>query len=355
MKHKNTILVTGLSLLRNVKSAEDCVPCNYEFDWVFNYPSSLLWADRIIVSPSIMDIIKKETWPTDKQSPVAKVLHIFFNIAGEYNLVHIRDPYKELADDFHEIASKQAIKDRKALAKRFPDKVKLGNTKKVPGSFKIEGLHYCEPRVRSMYQSIALARIWNSRLLLNDYTAKYFAYRFKIIKGITASQEIEAFQQIFGQRLPEIAIAPFIGKRTCWNCKRAYNCDSHQLIQIENAIRKFIKWRDYDEIYQMKIVFDAIAKSSADKDYTAKDIQREFKEKEVATQKKLYSVFPKVQRWSNLTTILSIPVIVAGSATASPLLAGLGAGIAGISKTIEKYITILESKSRWVCFNQSNK
>jgi hypothetical protein len=105
----------------------------------------------------------------------------------------------------------------------------------------------------------------------------------------------------------------------------------------------------------MKIVFDAIAKSSADKDYTAKDIQREFKEKEVATQKKLYSVFPKVQRWSNLTTILSIPVIVAGSATASPLLAGLGAGIAGISKTIEKYITILESKSRWVCFNQSNK
>ena len=52
---KNRIIVTGLSLFKDTLQ-EQCIACDYDFEWVFTYPSTLLWADEIILSPSIMDI-----------------------------------------------------------------------------------------------------------------------------------------------------------------------------------------------------------------------------------------------------------------------------------------------------------
>ncbi len=60
------------------------------------------------------------------------------------------------------------------------------------------------------------------------------------------------------------------------------------------------------------------------------------------------SVFPRVERWSNMVTVMSVPAIVAGVSTGSTTLASIGAGIAGVATVSNKYVEILRSKYRWV-------
>ncbi len=53
----NKILLTGLALGKDIGL---CPVCNYDFEWLLNNPSSLLWADKIIVPETIYQTKKKK-------------------------------------------------------------------------------------------------------------------------------------------------------------------------------------------------------------------------------------------------------------------------------------------------------
>lgn len=357
MAIQNNIMMSGLSLNADVYDRPGCVSCDYDFGWVFEHPSTLLWADKIILTPSIMQIIQKETWPRDKNTPYATVLHRFFDLAGEKGLVDVRKPNLKDLQPFIQVVSYQADKDRLLLAERYPDAVKL-ETKGAPGGLHISDSHYCAPRVAAFYFGAILARLWNATLLMNNHTQLYFEHRLGLIddESNTRRNVFSAFEHVFSEILPEVNIAPSTNKKSCWNCKKLDACDHTQPKEIEKNIRDLLAWRDYDEIIQLRDVVTRIAsRCVSDGSVSGSEIVREFQAERDKLHRQMTKLFPKVHRWSKFSTIMSVPIIVAGVTSGVPLVGGIGAGIAGLAKIAEKYVDILKSKNRWVCFNQSAK
>lgn len=120
------------------------------------------------------------------------------------------------------------------------------------------------------------------------------------------------------------------------------------LYKIEENINKALKWRTYDELNQLKEVLQKISNDSKNVDIKANDLINTYKDEELKIKKNIKSVFPKVERWSSMATILSIPLVVAGVSTGSPLITSIGAGTAGAATIVKKYLDVYKSKYRWV-------
>ena len=358
MTAKNKIIVTGLALAADA-DPKVCQTCNFDISWVFDYPSTLLWADSIIVSPSILKTIKRGDWPKPKMAcgyPVADVLKAFFDQAGENGLLEEQDPAKHIDEGLRVSLRTQVETDRRKLGELFPATVSLDAEENVPGSMAIEGEHYCTPRILSIYYSLLLADIWGAQLLLNDHCFTFLKYSFgtRVTRVPEATQSLTTFRELFREQLPEIDIRPYTGERSCWGCNKFTTCDETQLRKIEARIKDYIKLRDYDELAQMKQVHARLAAriKGTDTGDFAGEMKRAFEDTQRKLNRRLHKSFPVAARWSNLTTILSIPVVVAGTTTGSATIAVIGAGIAGLSQIAKQYIGILASKNRWVCFRQ---
>ena len=98
---------------------------------------------------------------------------------------------------------------------------------------------------------------------------------------------------------------------------------------------------------------ETLIKISSDKDsgvMTSDELIEKYKDVEKSLRKKLFNVFPKIERWSNVLTILSLPVIVAGLSTGSTTIASIGGAVGGLSILSEKYLNFLKSKHKWLGF-----
>jgi len=220
----------------------------------------------------------------------------------------------------------------------------------------IEGMHYCTPRILSIYYSLLLADRWGAQPLLNDLTFTYLKYAFGIRAQELqrAAKHLESFSEVFRGQLPEIDIRPHTGDRSCWSCAQADSCDKVEYKQIEKRLTEYLCLRDYDEVCQMKELHANLA-ATAKQDHArdiAAEIMHKFEDTRKVLHRRLHKIFPVAMRWSNLTTILSIPVVVAGVSTGAPIFAGVGAGIAGLSQIAKHYMDILASRNRWLCFRQ---
>jgi hypothetical protein len=359
MSEKNKIIVTGLALGADA-DPETCQACNFDISWIFQYPSTLIWADSIVVTPTILKSFKDPTWPHEPKCPngypVAEVKKIFFDKAGEAGLIEVRDPTRDIDDSVRDALRNHVEKDRKILAEMFPSAVSLDVEENVPGSMRIEGMHYCTPRILSIYYSLLLADRWGAQPLLNDHTYTYLKYSF----GIRASelqettQRLETFSQLFREQLPEIDIRPHTEGESCWSCAQFDTCDKVEHKEIQKRLTDYLRLREYDEVAQMKALHSELArklKREQSADFSG-DIKHRFEDTRRILHRRFNRLFPIAMRWSNLTTILSIPVVVAGVTTQSPILAGVGAGVAGLSQIARHYMEILASKNRWLCFRQ---
>ncbi|MBD3339124.1 MAG: hypothetical protein GF353_08440 [Candidatus Lokiarchaeota archaeon] len=66
--------------------------------------------------------------------------------------------------------------------------------------------------------------------------------------------------------------------------------------------------------------------------------------------KQMRKIFPKIKRWSNIATMISIPLAVFGSAVSNPLITITGASLAGFSKISTEAVKLLENKYKWISF-----
>ena len=141
---KNRIIVSGLSLLQDVVSPNDdsaCFACDFDLEWMFNHPSTLIWADAIIVSPSIINSIKKEVSPYGDSNSWGKIARIFFEVADDLGVLEIKDPGGLLTQNFFDSIEARLEKERVLLSRQFPDAARYDDNIKVPGSFSIIDQH----------------------------------------------------------------------------------------------------------------------------------------------------------------------------------------------------------------------
>jgi hypothetical protein len=355
----NRLLVTGKAIGLDTKL---CDVCNYDFSWLLDSPSILLWADRILITKGVWDIIQAEVFPNPKT--LAKSCRLIFDIARDQGLVEIVNPPSLFDTNLRDTLVKQAKDDIRKIRSVYASRAEvrpLGESEVIRQieELLLDGVGYCTPFVGSIYSSLVLAKHWNANCLFDDMTLNYLKHKF----GIASSQfsaakgRLKSFATVFKAYFPNQEVIPqyaFASESKCTTCKNAGGCNDNYLHNLENDIRAILRWRDYDEIQEAKTVFDSIAsrRERGSGLLDPAEVAGEFEAKRRRLSRRMHSVFPKVKRWSAVTAVVSLPLAILGMATEPSLVTLGGAFVVGAAEATRKYVDFLESKYNWIGFLQ---
>jgi len=352
---KNKIIVSGLSLLEDFVSDTDgqCFACDYDLEWMFNHPSTLIWADKIIISPTIFKYIKEEKSPYHNSQLCGKVAKMFFEVADELGLLEVKKPSGLFSTAFVYIMNRGVENEFQELVSSYPEMITDKGERNSPSIFSIKNEHFCEPRVLAFYTSLALSKFWGAKILLNNKWKLYLDYSYNLKSKIKdgKSPKLKAFETIFSQYIPEMNLYPPDIRSNCITCKHFEKCNSEHLFNVEKYLGEYSKIREYDELFQLRKVINKIILRTTG-EFNPNDIKREFSEVKIKLRKQMRKVFPSFSRWSKISTIISIPVITFGLSSGNHLISAAGGALAGMSKMIEKYIDLFNNKNRWIYFKQ---
>lgn len=351
----NKVLVTGLSL---GKKFDTCQACGLDMNWLLRYPSILVWADKIFIPESIWsDATTEHIFDSDKYSDINKCIKLIFEFARAEGIIEIVNPQSVIDSSISGKISEQIEKDRIQLSKLFPESIHVGDDEKVPGQLFINGTEYCHPFMWIVYASLVLSKAWDAHCLFDNRTMNICGYKFGLsnLPPHADLGRIEALQSIFEGYLPNETIFPeyITTKRAeCGNCTREQKCKDTYLSTLESNLKKTLSMRAYDEISQLKSVINDIVdkRNKSGGIIDASEIRQEFLDTQNKLRRRIRLVFPKIKRWSNITTVLSIPIALAGAATGLPLLTITGSSLFGLSQAASKTTDILSSKYSWTGF-----
>ena len=225
----------------------------------------------------------------------------------------------------------------------------------------IDNLKYCIPYLWNIYAALLLSKAWNAESIFDSRVLNYLKYKFGV-DSLAKKREmakVEAFHKIFNTYLPNNPIIPFYALKQnleCSTCIKTDECKDIYLSQVEDNMAEIIKWRNYDEIQQVKNVIKKIIneKEKVGNIIEPIEIMHKFKSEQEVVRKRIKRAFLKVKRFANLSTILSIPVAIAGLSTDISLLTVAGVTVAGLSKVSKEIIDYLTNKYRWVAFLSSD-
>ena len=149
----------------------------------------------------------------------------------------------------------------------------------------------------------------------------------------------------------------FENEERCQQCIKYQHCKDSYLADTEKAIEKMLKWREYDELYQAKEEIDKIikAKNQVVSIGDVDDIVKKFKERQITINRNINKRFPKIERWTKMTTVMATPVTIASAITGNiPLTIG-SAVTAGLAQAVDNLLEVYKSKNNWVGFINSMK
>lgn len=355
---ENQVLVTGLWMGSEDLQDEYCLACNYEYSWLFDNPSTLIWSDKIIITPYIQNTIEEERYP-ETDSACSKIIKKTFEVMEQYDLVDIKKPGRILTKNKLDQIFEEATRDRMLLEKLYPQQIRVEKDSKVPGEIFVNGQHYCRPHIGSIYASLILAKEWDARCLFSDNVFNYCKYKFglSLLNESNIGYEPSPFKTIMNSFLPEIDLFPAYvfnseNPKMCETCSEKSMCNNTYLGEYENNLIKYLELRDYDEIIQIKnLISDIIYRLESQKDDIGhQDIINEFNKEERIITKRIRQTFPKINRWSNIALLISLPITFVGASTGLPMVTTFGLGIAGASKIMTESVKYLENKYKWVGF-----
>lgn len=351
----NNLLVTGLAL---GKDFDTCAACNFDLEWLLRYPSILVWADKLIIPESVWQEASSGQYYILQQYPeLCKCIKLIFDIARSEGIIKLIDPKNIITQPVSDEIAKQVAEDRIQLAKLFPDNITLGDDQKVPGQIFVGGAEYCTPHIWTIYASLALSKACNAHCLFDSGVLDFCRYKF----GLSAyppqadTGTIETFHSIFEAYLPNAPIFPeyiTVNRELCATCAHENACKDSYLSKLEHNLKHLLTWRDYDEILQLKSVVSAIVdkRNKSNGIIDAHEIRNEFLDTQKKLRRRIKLLFPKIKRWSNITTLVSIPVALTGAATGLPLLYITAGSIAGLAQAAKQTTEYLSSKYSWTGF-----
>lgn len=348
----NKILITGLALGAE-PDINACSACNYDLSWLFNNPSTLLWSDKIIITPKIYEMIKIKKFHGEDNDRIGEAVNVIFEQMERYDLIEIKQPSDIITEEVRDEIFLQIEKDSKSLCMAFPRVVKEGIEEGVPGSLIVEDYEYCTPVLWSLYAGLILSNAWGANIFYQGRGYNYFKYKFGIDNYIDIkSERHKAFDEIFSTLLPEKGILPnVLHDPKCKECQKESLCGSEAMKNIERNTKDILSWRSYDELTELRSVLNEISNTKNNSELIpADEIIRQFETKEVKLRNKINNLFPKIQHWSNIVTVLSVPAIVAGISTGSKTVASVAAGIGGLATVSGKYAELIKNKYRWLGF-----
>ncbi len=349
----NRVLVTGLPFA----SRDGCthsVPCNWDQQWIVQYPCTLLWADRIILTPSILGAIRNDAFPHEYPH-IARCIRLVFDRLDAEGLIEVRQPAEVISPEIDQLIESQVTRDFCRLPAAYPDRAGVEESPCAPPMLRLDENRYCQVHIKSMYVALTLARAWGASCLFDDESVQYCDMRYGSPRtGDRCGRESAlAFHEVFCGLLPdEPLIAAYAAAEQCLSCKHQADCQDRSMRDTEKAVMQLLEWREYDELHQLRGVVGRIAEMArnAEDRSGAAEMAAQFCEEERRLRKRMRSLFPRARRMVDIATLVSIFTALAGVASGSyPIVAaGSAAGLA--SQGGKKLLDLLESRYRWVGF-----
>jgi hypothetical protein len=352
----NKVMVTGLAIGTEIGS---CGACNFDLNWMVNDPSILLWADKIVFTPVMWNCIINEKLHSHREE-FSKAIKFVFEKLNSEGVIEICKPKEVIDENMKKHIEGQVCKDMETLSTSFPSVISLNfggknkEGKRDPNTLKINDFDYCQPSLTAIYGSLMLSRLIEAQPLFNNRSFEFLKYRFGIDIN-NCQTNINTFNSIFSMAFPNEIIFPEIvltNEKSCNTCGKINICRKDYLKYLDDKIDEIVKWRKYDEIFQIKTVInDIIADCNhADMELDYKDIIKKYREKENKANILIKSTFPKVKRFANIATLISLPFAVLGAATNDALITTSGLSVAALGLGSKEVLELLESKFRWIGF-----
>jgi len=177
---KDRLFITGLALgLEN----DACACANYNIDWLFRYPSTLLWAKQFVVTDKIWSVITSGSFSpgvsNQKEKEFAKAIKMIFELLDSYGLIDVVDASGVISKDLEKEIYESIDYDIRKLSTLFPDRVTIDDKCEF---LKIDGFSYCIPELWTIYASYFYSRHFDSNSLSTPNELNFFEY--KLILGV---------------------------------------------------------------------------------------------------------------------------------------------------------------------------
>lgn len=348
----NKVLITGLGFANELGI---CKLCNLNFSWLVNNPSTILWADQLYIPQASF-----EAQIVNKEQKDEKIIAMFLEMAEErgiINKLNLTDMYQETVGD--QIYQK-ALVDSQALLKTFPEMIRKGD-EGVPNEILIGDEGYCGAWISSLYAGMRVAKDIGANCLFSKREHTFLKYLYGLdanrIKGNTINNVyIEVFSLYMPEKLAVHSYA-FTNEELCKQCIHYKQCKENYLTDTEKALEKMFKWREYDELQQAKEEINKIIllKNDISSQKDIDDVVKAFKERQDKINRNINKRFPKIERWTKMTTVLATPITIASAISGNiPLTIG-GAVATGVAQATENLLEIYKSKNNWVGFVNNMK
>ena len=352
------IFLTGLALGIDT---ETCMCCNVNIDWMFNYPSSFLWLNKIYVSSTIWDMIMQcqcgfGIFGEGKQGAGNDAVKLIFEILNSVGLVEIIDIKDIITEEYSLQLKEQICNDLELITKEYSEEITDDEHLIYLGRY-----GYCIPQLWTTYASLILSRCYNSSCLLEAHEINYLKHLFLLKEMYIPEFKNSApvIQKVLDICLPNHALGSnylFDNSEACIKCLHEGKCKGTYLGEIEKQLFNLLQQREYDEIQQLNIVLNRICddKFKNDLEISAKDVLRELSIEKLKIQKKINRVFPQISRWTNFTTSVSAALSLSAFFD-KPVLAGVGGAGMILSQGVKSLLYVYDSKYKWVNFINSEK
>ncbi len=355
---KINLLMTGLASA----CTEDFKINNLNLSWLFDNPSTLLWADKILITKYMDDSISslESSGLFKDKTALSKSLYNVFNLLKDHKIIKVKNSKKIYNENINEKIKEEMSIELETFSKLFPENFRIDKEEDSPLNIIIDNEKYCPTNLISIYASLILSKKWNAQCLFSNNETNFLKYKMNgssIINNNTESF-VKSFDSIFNTYLPDLPLIPgysiFSGKNSkCNSCRYLEKCENTYLDQLEENLIKYLNIREIDELVQMKNVLYDINKKINSRKYLidSESLIEEFSKTKNIINKKMRTIFPKVSKWSNYTMMASTAIGFVGTQTNLPTISEIGFSIAGISSITQGYLKHLENKYKWVGFN----
>lgn len=316
------ILITGLIL---GKETQMC-PCNnINVGWLFDRPTDLLWADKIILTQN-----EWEELITDAESAISKTTKLIFERLQAEGLVQII-PDTIITPSRAETIMESIETDLGLIEDLYTESDKDNDPVMKMGQY-----HFCIPSLWTLYAAIELSWYYNASFSLTQDELAYLMALIprKFEREILTGRNM-AIDEVLSLYLPSVKLGHAYlfdsEKGECSKCAHSADCSNKYLIEIEKQLESILKLRQYDEIRKTCEVMDKICERSAMEGHvlTGEELWGDLQEEAIKTAKTTKSKLHKIKLWRKISSYVSIglgfssffnPLLGAGAAI--PALAG---------------------------------
>ena len=336
------ILVTGLIL---GKETEMCSCSNVDTGWLFDRPSDLLWADKIIVTENEWEVIIDR----DDRSAYKQAVKLIFERLQDEGMVQLI-PDTIISQSRAESILENIKADLKCIKDLYSESEDEHDHIMTMGNY-----HFCVPSLWTLYAAVELSRKFNANFSLSQDELAYLMellprkYEWEIHAGHKM-----AIDEVLSLYLPSVELGhAYLADSERGRCQRCANyekCSGNYLNEIEKQVDSIIKLRQYDEIRQTCEVMDEICERSLAQGHVLTgdelwmDLQEEARKTEKAARKNL----PKIKMWRKISTYATIGL---GAASFLHPVIGVGAAIPAMAgEMLAEYEENIIKETSWVNF-----